>query len=71
MPRDFGFNDAILNLIGHAEAVATADAIGFKQKIDGRIELLAVERHRRALFKANDDLLRAGSRHRRARTPCP
>jgi hypothetical protein len=39
----FGFNNAVLNLIGHAEAVAAADAVGFEEQVDGRVELPAVE----------------------------
>ena len=56
MPRTLGFDDAILNLVGHAEAVAPADAVGFKKQFDGIVELLAVECDREALFKANGDL---------------
>jgi hypothetical protein len=51
-----GLDDAILNLVGHAEAVAAADAIGFEKKFDGVVELAAVERDGKALFKADGDL---------------
>ena len=54
-----GLDDAVLDLVGHAEAVAAADAVGFEQQFDGIVELLAVESDRKALFEADRDLLRA------------
>ncbi len=51
-----GLDDAVLNLVGHAEAVAAADAVGFEQELDGIVELLAVESDREALFEADGDL---------------
>ena len=30
-----GFDDAVLDLVGHAEAVAAADAVGFEHEVDG------------------------------------
>ena len=34
-----GFDDAVLDLVAHAEAVAAADAVGFEQQLDGVGEL--------------------------------
>jgi hypothetical protein len=48
----------ILNLIGHAEAVAATDAIGFGEKADGVIVIAAVEGDGKALFETDDDLFR-------------
>ena len=36
--------------------MAAADAVGFEEEVDGRVELPAVEGDREALFEANDDL---------------
>ncbi len=52
----FRLDYAVLNLIGHAEPLTAAEEVGFQEKIDGRVELLAIDRYRRALFKTNDDL---------------
>src|SRR5271169_6656075 len=57
-PAALGLDDSILNLIGHAQAVTAADAIGFKEEVDGRIELPAVQGYGRALFEPNRDLFR-------------
>src|ERR1035438_3591077 len=54
----FGFDDAVFNLIGHAEAVAATNAVGFKKKLDRVIEMAAVECDGKALFKADCNLLR-------------
>src|SRR5260370_40783580 len=51
-----GLDDSILNLIGHAQAVATADAIGFEKKGNGVVESAAVECDGKALFKADSHL---------------
>ena len=51
-----GLDDPVLNLIGHAQAMAATDAIGFKKKFDGVGELAAVEGDGKALFKADGDL---------------
>src|ERR1700690_1321804 len=50
-----GLDDSILNLIGHTQAVAAADAVGFEKQGDGRVELLAVQRDGESLFEANGD----------------
>ena len=39
----FGFDDAVFDLVAHAEAVAAADAVGFEQELDEVGELLPVE----------------------------
>ena len=54
-----GFDDAVLDLVAHAQAVAAADAIGFENKLDGVVEGTAVERDRQAFLEADGDLLRA------------
>ena len=71
MPRDLGFNDAVLNLVGHAEPVPAANAVGFKQQCDRIIEVLAVESHREALFKSDRNLFAMRPRRRPAMRPCP
>ena len=48
-----GFDDAVFDLIAHAETVSTADGIGFAHQIDPRRELAAVDRHRPAFVKAH------------------
>ena len=35
-----GFDDAVLDLVGHAEAVAAADAVGFEHEGDGVVKCL-------------------------------
>ena len=52
----FCFDDAVLDLVGHAEAVAAADAIRFEHQFDGVFQLFAVERNGPALFEADGDL---------------
>ena len=51
-----GLDDAVLNLVGHAQAVAAADAIGFEKKFNGIVELPAIESDRKTLFEADCDL---------------
>ena len=46
-----GFDDAVLDLVGHAEAVASADGVGFENQIDGVGEGLAVQRDGQAFFE--------------------
>ena len=47
-PRGFvdaaalGFNNAVFDLIAHAEAVTSADTVGFHHEFDGILEFLAV-----------------------------
>ena len=52
-----GFDDAVLDLVAHAQAMAAADAIGFQQQGDWVAVLDAVQRHRHAFFKAHGDFL--------------
>src|ERR1039458_9247561 len=40
-----GLDDSVFNLIGHAQAVTAADAVGFEEEVDWVVELLAVEGH--------------------------
>ena len=51
-----GFDDAVFDLVAHAEAVAAADAVGFEHEGDGVGELFAVERDGEAFFEADGDL---------------
>src|SRR5260370_41036991 len=55
-----GLDDSILNLIGHAQAVATADAIGFEKKGKGVVAWAAVECDGKDLFKAYRALFAPG-----------
>ena len=50
-------DDAVLDLVGDAQAVAAADAVGLQRQLDAAGERLAVERHREALLEAHRDLL--------------
>src|SRR5205823_7368745 len=52
-----GFDDAILDLIAHAEAVAAADAIRFEQKFDLIFVLVAVEGDGPAFVEADGNFL--------------
>ena len=51
-----GLDDAVLDLVAHAKAVAAADAVGFEEERDGVGEVPAVERDREAFFEADGDL---------------
>src|SRR6185437_12682141 len=51
-----GFDDAVLDLIAHAEAVAAADVVGFEHQLDGVFQLFAVQCNWPALFEADADL---------------
>src|SRR6185437_4427819 len=53
------FDNPIFNLIGHAEAVSSADAVGLKQQGDGIFELPAIESYGQALFEADGHLFAA------------
>ena len=55
MPRDFGFDDAVFDLVAHAQAVAAADAVGFEEEFDGVGVFFAVQCNGHALFKAHAD----------------
>src|SRR6185436_7301584 len=50
-------DDAVLDLVAHAQAVASADRIGFFHQLESIGEALAVERHRLAPGKFHADLL--------------
>src|SRR6202044_2870949 len=43
-----GLNNAVLNLVAHAQAVTSADAVGFKQQFDCSGECLTVQCDREA-----------------------
>ena len=51
-----GLDDAILDLVAHAEAVPATDGIGLEEQRNGIGEGLAVQRNRLAFLKAHDDL---------------
>src|SRR4051812_2513392 len=51
------FDDAVLDLVAHAEAVTAADRIRLKNEIDLGLELVAVERDGPPLGEADRDLL--------------
>ena len=48
-----GFNDAVFNLIAHAQAVTTANSIGFQNKFDGVGVTDAIQSHGLAFFKTH------------------
>ena len=50
-----GFDDAVFDLVAHAEAVAAADCVGCEQEGDGVGEVLAVEGDGEAFFEADGD----------------
>ncbi len=52
-----GLDDPVLDLVGHAQAVAAADGVRLHHQVDGGGELLAVDRHRAALFEADRHVL--------------
>ena len=52
-----GFDDPVLDLIAHPEAMSAADAVGFEQHLDRIAKRHAVERDRLALLEANRDVL--------------
>ena len=47
-----GLDDAVLDLVAHAQAVAAADAVGLEQQLDLVVEARAVERDRQAFVEA-------------------
>jgi len=55
------FDDAILDLIAHAEPVPAADRVGFEKHVERGRERRAIERDRMALLEADTDRL---TRHR-------
>src|SRR3954466_5300611 len=52
-----GFDDAVLDLVAHAEAVAAADRVGFEEQRDRIREVLRVQRDRLAFLETHHDLL--------------
>ena len=50
-----GLDDAVLDLVAHAEAVAAADAVGLEEQLDRIGEVDAVQRDGQALFEADRD----------------
>ena len=51
-----GLDNPVLDLVAHAQAVASADAVGFEHQLDRVGILRAVQRDREAFFEANGDL---------------
>jgi hypothetical protein len=51
-----GLDDAVLDLVAHAQAVAPADAVGLQDQVDQVAEAHAVERDRLAFLEAYRDL---------------
>jgi hypothetical protein len=52
-----GLDDAVLDLVAHAQAVAPADAVGFQDQLHRVGEGLAVQRDRLAFLEAHGDFL--------------
>ena len=52
-----GFNDAVLDLIAHAQSMAAADAVGFEDQFHGIRELDTVQRDRLTFFKTHGNFL--------------
>ena len=52
-----GLDDAVLDLVAHAQAVAAADAVGFQEQLDQARVVDAVERDRPAFVEAHRDFL--------------
>ena len=48
-----GFDDAVFDLIAHAQAVTTANAVGFHHQFDRIGKFFAIESNRLAFFEAN------------------
>ena len=48
-----GLDDAVLDLVRHAQAVPPADRVGLQDQVDGGAELLAVDGDRPALLEAD------------------
>ena len=66
MPAALGLDDAVLDLVAHAEAVAAADRVGLDhQRRPGRVELAAVDRDRPALLERARVTSSAGDLDRR------
>src|SRR3546814_7079616 len=54
----FCLDDAVFDLVAHAQAVAPANTIGFKDQLDAVGEFDAVKGDGPAFFEANRDLFR-------------
>ena len=52
----FRFDDAVFDLVAHAQAVATANFVGFEEHVDRVSKRLSVQCHRHAFFEANRHL---------------
>ena len=52
-----GLDDAVLDLVAHAQAVAAADAVGFEHQLDRVRVFDAVQRDRLAFLEAHRDFL--------------
>ena len=52
-PPALGFDDAVLDLVAHAQAVAAADGVGFREERDRVLEALPVEGHGPALLEGD------------------
>ena len=52
-----GLDDAVLDLVAHAEAVAPADRVGLHHQVDRRVERAAVDGDRPALLEPHRDVL--------------
>ena len=77
-----GVDDAVLDLVAHAEAVAAADAVGLEEQLEQRGEALAVERRpagpaRRSTVTSSGAIAHLGlpegdahDRARRCASPC-
>ena len=51
----FGFDDAVFNLVAHAQAVPPTDAVGFQNEFGQAFKCFAVQGDRLAFFKAHRD----------------
>lgn len=52
-----GFDDAVLDLVAHAQAVAATDAVGFQEQLHGIGDFLAIEGHGAAFFEGHRHFL--------------
>src|SRR5690606_23011781 len=52
-----GLDDAVLDLVAHAQTVATADLVGLQDQVDRGVEALAVDGDRAALLEGDGDVL--------------
>jgi hypothetical protein len=66
-----GLDDAVLDLVAHAQAVAAADAVGFQDQFDRVVEGLAVQGNGAGLPRSARALPRPSPRLRPSRRPRP